>query len=173
MAGINRYRGLAVNGNYLYQHRYYSFFSTVFWGIARTDITTKTRANWKDITETAFINVEDMCGDATYLYVMGETKIISVNYSGVYAGNFAVSDIYSKIYSDGTNLYLNTSSKVDIYTVLGTFIRSITVADIQSVAVKDSDIYIITDTKIKKYNSSSVFQEEFDITGTITDAVII
>lgn len=44
---------------------------------------------------------------------------------------------------------------------------------INCVAVKDGYIYIVTTTKIKKYNSSGVFQEEFDITGTITDAVII
>jgi len=44
---------------------------------------------------------------------------------------------------------------------------------IKCVAIKDGDIYIVTDTKVKKYNSSGIFQSEFDIDGTVEDAVII
>ena len=44
---------------------------------------------------------------------------------------------------------------------------------IKCVAVKDGYIYIITNTKVKKYNSSGIFQSEFEIEGTVEDAVVI
>jgi hypothetical protein len=41
------------------------------------------------------------------------------------------------------------------------------------VVAKNNNIYIVTTEKIKKYSSSGVFQEEFEIEGTVEDAVII
>lgn len=125
MSGISIYKGLAVNGNYLYQYHYYTSFGDSFWGIARTDLTTRVRTGWKNITESTFETVSDFCGDTTYLYLLGETKVIIVDYSGTFIRDISVSEVYGKICSDGTNIYLNTSSTVDIYTITGTFIRTI------------------------------------------------
>ena len=173
MAGSSYYKGLSVNGNYLYQH-YYSTAGAGFWGIARTNITSKTRDDaWKNITESTLETVSDLCGDTTYLYLLGETKVIVMDYSGTFIKDISLSAVYSNIYSDGTYLYISSSSAVKVYTIAGVAGITITVANIQSVAVNNGDIYIVTTTKCKKYNSSGVFQSEFDITGTITDAVII
>lgn len=94
------------------------------------------------------------------------------SHSGSFIREIAITS-GDRIVSDGINIYVYTSSSVDIYTIEGTYVASISEDNIQSVAVKDTNIYIVTSSKVKKYNFYGVFQSEFNISGTVTDAVII
>ena len=69
---------------------------------------------------------------------------------------------------------MSHSSQVDIYSISdGSFLRSISEIDIQSVAVKDTDIYIVTSAKVRKYSFAGEFVSEFSIEGAAEDCVII
>lgn len=135
----------------------------------------------KELTETSFDVISDVCGDGInrQLYVLGYTGsgnsriaiFDSIDIS--WLTEIYTSDRYDKICSDGTLLYLSNSSKVDVYAMAGSLSLTVSESDIQCVAVNIGNIYIITTDKVKKYNSSGVFQSEFDIIGTITDSIII
>jgi len=137
---------------------------------------------WKDFNSGFDYTLEptDLCGNENYLFVTGNvyssggqsvTRVFDYSGNFVREVSFSSTDTY-KITADDTNIYLYSSSSVEIYTISGTFVRSISVANIQAVTVKDGYIYIVTTSKIKKYNSSGVFQSEFEIEGTVEDAVI-
>lgn len=96
------------------------------------------------------------------------------DFNGTYIKQIVLSNSYNKITSDGTYLYLSSSSKVSVYSIADDeIVTDINVSNIQSVAVKSGYIYIVTDSKVKKYNSSGTLQSEFSISGTVEDCVII
>lgn len=104
--------------------------------------------SWKEITEVEYI--QDLCSDSTYLYILNnilclDDNILVYDFEGNFIRNIETSGIYEKITSDGTNIYLNNSSVVDIYTTEGAFVRSISESGIRATAVKDGKIYIVTE----------------------------
>ena len=152
--------GLAVDSTYLY-----CLFN---YGIARINILNGDIEpgwkgfNWLD-SNTEFedaLNATDLCGNSNYLFVVGNAytgggrAVIRVfDYSGNFIREIFIysANIY-KITADETNIYLYSvadeyfiDTTVEIYTITGTFIRSISENGIRAVAVKDGKIYIVTE----------------------------
>jgi len=140
--------GLAVNGASTHLYTAYSIYGDPI-GIAKINISTGDIEE-TEITDVSFSEIVDLCGDGVYLYLLGHNieadKIAVYDFNLNFVREISLSDIFEKITSDGTNIYLSNSSKVDIYTVSGTFVRSISESGIQAVAVKNGKIYIVTES---------------------------
>ncbi len=140
--------GLAINAASTHLYTAYSVYGDPI-GIARINISTG-EVEETELTGVSFSEIVDLCGDGVYLYLLGHNieadKIAVYDFNLNFVREISVSDIFEKITSDGTNIYLSNSSKVDIYTVSGTFVGSISESGIQAVAVKNGKIYIVTES---------------------------
>ena len=139
-------RGLAINpaGTHLYIA--YSTWEPSL-GIAKINISTG-EIEETELTDVSFDGISDLCGYGIYLYLLGYSgeisKIAVYDFDLNFVREISVSDIFEKITADGTNIYLSNSSKVDMYSLSGTFVRSISESGIRAVAVKNGKIYTVT-----------------------------
>lgn len=170
--------GLAMNpaGTHLYT-AYDIWYER--YGIASIDISTG------EVEETELSElsgeVTDICSDENYIYVLcrknGDyySSIVQYNYSLEFVTEINTGSYYDlRLEKDENYFYAANSDGIDIFTIAGVFVRRISENGIRAVAVKDGKIYVVVSTgKVKKYNSSGVFQSEFEIEGTVEDAVII
>jgi len=176
-------RGLAVNATSTHLYTAYSTWEPLR-GIAKINISTG-EVEETETTDVSF-GITDLCGDTSGTSCIlgrnmcGASRVAVYDFNLNFIREIYTNNIYNKIAMERNSLYLSNSSTVDIYDLTGNFINSIEVFNmegveeiIKCVAVKDSNIYIVTTSKIKKYNSSGVFQSEFEIEGTVEDAVVI
>jgi hypothetical protein len=118
-------------------------------GIAKINISTG-EVEETEITDVSFDEIGDLCGDGVYLYLLGRnmcgtSRVAVYDFNVNFIREMYTDGVYNKIATDGTNIYLSNSSEVDIYTVSGTFITSISGSGIQAVTVKDGKIYIVAE----------------------------
>lgn len=140
--------GLAINSAGTHLYTAYDVWGETY-GIAKINISNGD-VEEIEITEVSFDAIEDLCGDGNYLYVLGHSvsgasRVAVYDFVGNFIQEISTSDRYNKITSDGANLYLNTSSKVDIYTISGDFVKTISPSgiSINAVTVKNGKVYIV------------------------------
>ncbi|MEQ8221152.1 MAG: hypothetical protein ABRQ37_02535, partial [Candidatus Eremiobacterota bacterium] len=172
--------GLAINSTGTYLYTAYTTWEPSY-GIAKINISTG-EVEETDITSVFFDEIADLCGDGTYLYLLGRSmrgtsRIAVYDFNLNFIREISTGGIYSKIAADGTNLYLTINDveagNIEVRTTTGNFVQSISCTGTRAIGVNDSNIYAVTQSKVKKYNSSGVFQSEFEVEGTVEDCVII
>jgi len=140
--------GIAINSDSTYIYIAYDKYGEEL-GIAKINISTG-EVEETEITDVSFDEIGDLCGDGVYLYLLGRnmcgtSRVAVYDFNVNFIREMYTDGVYNKIATDGTNIYLSNSSEVDIYTVSGTFITSISGSGIQAVTVKDGKIYIVAE----------------------------
>ena len=140
--------GIAINSDSTYIYIAYDKYGEEL-GIAKINISTG-EVEETEITDVSFDEIGDLCGDETCVYLLGRnmcgtSRVAVYDFNVNFIREMYTDGVYNKIATDGTNIYLSNSSEVDIYTVSGTFITSISGSGIQAVTVKDGKIYIVAE----------------------------
>ncbi len=180
--------GIAINpaGTHLYT-AYDIWYE--HYGIASIDIST----GEVEVTELSELSgeVTDICSDENYIYVLcrlnGQdySSIITLNYSSEFVSETNIGKYYDlRIEKDENYFYVANSDGIDIFTPSFSLHASFTIQNygddrIKTFAIKNNKIYVVIcnhlnmAVKIEIYNTDGTFESEFEIEGTVKDAVII
>jgi hypothetical protein len=180
--------GLAIDNTEIYLYTAYDIWYETY-GIAKINISTG------EIEETELSElsgeITDICSDENYIYVLcrlnGQyySSIITLNYSSEFVSETNIGKYYDlRIEKDENYFYVANSDGIDIFTPSFSLHASFTIQNygyerIKTFAIKNNKIYVIifnhldVAVKIEIYNTDGTFESEFEIEGTVEDAVII
>ncbi|MEQ8222972.1 MAG: hypothetical protein ABRQ37_11770 [Candidatus Eremiobacterota bacterium] len=144
--------GLAINSAGTHLYIAYAIYGSPY-GIAKINISTGD-VEETEITSISFDEIADLCGDGTYLYLLGRSmcgtsRIAVYDFNLNFIREISTDGIYNKIAADGTNLYLYNSYSsgegtfVKIYSTDGTLLTSISCYNAKAVAAKEGKFYVV------------------------------
>ena len=144
--------------------------------------------SWVEFPPDAHLGGSGGCGNHDYIFavkIYGASihYIYKIDYGGNVNDEFfaTIGAVYAhelgRIKADENFVYIleyPNGSYLRKYSLSGNLEFTVNLGETANcLAVNNGEVYVVTATKVKKYNSSGEFQSEFDISGTITDAVII
>lgn len=153
--------------------------------IARTDVSSGiTNLNWAS-TVVYPTYTKGIVYNSSYILVYKTNwdnaiyEILAYDHSGSYVKTIETIYNGSCIACDDTNCYIAEDGEIAIYNI-ATGVRTEFTVDLEeggtdsihAIAVNNSIIFVVTDTKVKRYDTAGTKLGEFTVTGNIIDIAI-